>query len=76
MDKSTLAKLTQQVIRKFPEMEGVRPSMKRTCDSNNGEKYELTYKGSASLPGGKTMRRVVRVIADEKGRILRMSTSK
>ena len=76
MDKSTIAKLTKQVTRKFPEMEGVRPGLKRTCDSNHGVKYELTYKGSAKLPGGKTMRRVVRVVADEKGRILRMSTSK
>ncbi len=76
MDKSILAKLTKKVTRKFPEMEGVHPSLKRTCDSNNDEKYEITYKGSATLPGGKTMQRVVRVIADEKGRILRMSTSK
>lgn len=76
MDKSTLAKLTKEVARKFPEMEGVRPSLKRKCESNNGLQYEVTYKGSAELPGGKTMRRIVRVIADEKGRILRMSTSK
>jgi hypothetical protein len=76
MDKSTIAKLTKQVSKKFPEMEGVRPSLKRACDSNHGPKYELTYKGSAELPGGKKMKRVVRVIADDKGRILRMSTSK
>jgi hypothetical protein len=76
MDKSTISKLTNQVIRKFPEMEGVRPSVKRKSGSGNGAQYELTFKSSAQLPGGKTMRRVVRVIADEKGRILRMSTSK
>lgn len=76
MDKSTLAKITRKVARKFPEMEGVRPSLKRKCESNNILQYEVTFKGSAELPGGKTMRRVVRVIADEKGRILRMSTSK
>jgi hypothetical protein len=76
MDKSTIVKLSKQVARKFPEMEGVRPSLKRTCESNNGTNYELIFKGSAELPGGKTMRRVVRVIANKKGRIIRMSTSK
>ncbi len=76
MDKSTISKLTKQVTGKFPEMEGVRPSLRRKGDTHNGAQYELTFKGCAKLPGGKTMRRVVRVVADEKGRILRMSTSK
>jgi hypothetical protein len=76
MEKSTITKLTKQIIRKFPEMEGVRPSLKRKGGYENGAQYELTFKSSAQLPGGRTMRRVVRVIADENGRILRMSTSK
>ncbi len=76
MDKSTITKLINQITRKFPEMEGVRPSLKRKSESENGAQYELTFKSSTKLPGGKMMRRVVRVITDEKGRILRMSTSK
>lgn len=77
MDKSAVQKITKQVTRKFPEMAGVRPSLKRNpCAKNAADHYELTFKGTAELPGGKTMRRVVRVIADAKGRILRMSTSK
>ncbi|NIS81505.1 MAG: hypothetical protein GTO14_15175 [Anaerolineales bacterium] len=76
MDRDTIIKLSKHVGREFPEMVGVRPSVKRDTKSPNGLRYVLTFKGDAELPGGKTMRRIVRVITDEKGRILRMSTSK
>lgn len=77
MDRSTLSKLCKQVASKFPEVMGVSPSIKRETKSSNGvARYVLTFKGHAALPGGKKIRRIVRVVADEDGRILRMSTSK
>lgn len=40
------------------------------------EQYLLTFKGKADLPGGRKISRVVRIVADERGRILKLSTSK
>jgi hypothetical protein len=77
MDKKIISKLSDRVSKKFPEMVGVRPIVKPEADSKNGtQKYLLTYKGQAALPGGKKLKRIVRVIADERGRVIRMSTSK
>jgi hypothetical protein len=77
MDRSTVAKLTQQVERKFPEMRGVKPSVKRDrAGAASKDRYILTFKGNAQLPGGRTLKRIVRVVAEANGRIIRMSTSR
>jgi len=44
--------------------------------SGIGNRFLLTFRGTATLPGGKTMQRVVRVIANEKGKVLKMALSK
>lgn len=77
MNREASERVSKKVRKQFPEMKGVKPSIK-TQRSPNGEStnFLLTYKGSAELPGGRTMRRVVRVVADEKGRVIRLSTSK
>jgi hypothetical protein len=50
----------------------VRPAVK----SEEGQRYLVTFKGTAELPDGKSMKRIVRVVADEKGDVIRMSTSR
>ncbi len=52
-------------------MEGVRPTVKPEKDH-----YVVTFKGAAELPNGKSMKRIVRVVADENGDVVRMSTSR
>jgi hypothetical protein len=69
--KEALDKVTKAVVRQFPEMDGVRPAIKEQRDE-----YLVTFKGAAELPGGKTIKRIVRVVANEKGEVLRMSTSR
>ena len=77
MKCSIIAKLNRQVAEKFPEMKGVNPTVRRGPQPKDGDqRYTLTYKGKADLPGGRKISRIVRVIADEEGRILRISTSK
>jgi hypothetical protein len=73
MDKGTIQKVARQVVRTFPEMDGVAPTVRAQGDEG---RFQLTFKGKASLPGGKSLTRIVRVVADERGRILRISTSK
>lgn len=75
MDKKLIEKITRKVTKTFPEMQDVRPSVKRE-QTRSGLRYRLTYKGKAEIPGGRTMKRIAHVLVDECGNVLRMSTSK
>jgi hypothetical protein len=75
MEKKLIDKISRKVAQSFPEMRGVRPKVKRE-QTRSGLRYRLTYKGSVELPGGRTMKRITHVLADENGTVLRMSTSK
>ncbi|MGD2058843.1 MAG: hypothetical protein PVF85_10405 [Anaerolineales bacterium] len=76
-DKDIVRSVSREVTRKFPEMAGVKPTLKKQ-KSKNGDLAQilLTYKGKVVLPGGKTMKRIVRVVANERGQIQKISTSK
>lgn len=76
MDKNTLSKVNHQVAKQFPEMAGVQPSVRRQESAGDANHFLLVYKGKAELPGGRQLTRIVRVVADERGRIVRMSTSR
>ena len=76
MDRSAISKLSSSVTRQFPEMKSVKPTVKKQKKPGGGSQFLLTYKGKVKLPGGKTMSRIVRVVADEDGRVIRMSSSK
>lgn len=76
MNNAAKSKVNRHVERKFPELKGARPSVKRQGSSSDQPNYLLVYKGKAELPGGKTMDRIVRVVADESGKIIRLSTSR
>lgn len=77
MNRSTIAKINRQVSRDFPEMKDINPTVRRRPQPKAGDqRYTLTYKGKAELPGGRFLNRIVRVVADEQGHILRISTSK
>jgi hypothetical protein len=77
MNRSTIAKLNRQVARQFPEMKDVQPKVKCEPHLKDGsQRFTLTYRGKAELPGGRKLSRIVRVVSDESGQILRISTSK
>lgn len=78
LDRKTLSQVNREIFRKFPEMKGIHPDVKaeRKAGREGRDRFVLTYKGKAALPGGGNITRIVRVVADQRGRILRMSTSK
>jgi hypothetical protein len=86
LNTSQLDAITRQVYRQFPELKGERPSVQRQAIEPEAkskrlgaaakERYVLTYKGSRRTPDGRTLVRIVRATADERGRILKISTSK
>jgi hypothetical protein len=73
----SISNVRNEVSKQFPEMAGVKPTIRKQETGKHGEEhYLLTFKGKADLPGGRKIHRVVRVVADERGRILKLSTSK
>ncbi len=75
MDPDAIERVTREVVRTYAEMRGVSPTVRRETRSAR-EQYILTYKAKVNLPGGKTMNRIVRVTADPRGRVERISTSR
>ena len=76
--------ISTTVYGKFPELTGVIPSVnkqsipnsKTLSKTNHTPRYLLTYKGVTSMPGGHTMHKIVRVVANDKGQVLKMTLSK
>jgi hypothetical protein len=75
MDPDAIARVTREVVRTYAEMQGVSPTVRREAQAAQ-EHYVLTYKAKVNLPGGKQMTRIVRVTADARGRVQRISTSR
>jgi hypothetical protein len=79
MDEKQLQAITSKVARKFPEVAGVRPQVKRQSSQNSKSSpatYLITYRGKSKTADGKSITRIVRVIANESGTIIKMSTSR
>jgi hypothetical protein len=75
MDADAIERVTREVVRTYAEMRGATPTVRRETQAPT-EQYALTYKAKVNLPGGKSMTRIVRVTADARGRVLRISTSR
>lgn len=79
VDARTIKAISSQVYRQFPEVKGSNPTIRlqssRKKDASPAV-YLLTYRGAAKTADGKTISRLVRVVADERGRIIKTSTSR
>jgi hypothetical protein len=80
MDSKTIGKISKNISRRFPDVGG-RPKIQRQNSPQAKGRdatptYLLIYKGQAEGPGGKTFSRRVRVVADAKGKIIKVSTSR
>jgi hypothetical protein len=77
--------VARQVYRQYPEVQGQKPSVQRqsaAAASKNGRTggqsggYVVTFKASRRTPDGRTLTRIVRATTDERGKVLKISTSK
>ena len=81
MDPQIVNGLKKEIYARFPEVSGCVPKIRKN-DKVQGKNivgkpsYLLTFQGSASNPQGKVIPRHVRVVADENGKILKISTSR
>lgn len=79
MDAKTIKNISQQVARQFPEVADARPNVRSQVAAKNTaapSTYLLTYNSRVAQPGGIAFNRSVRVVADEAGRILKITTSR
>jgi hypothetical protein len=76
LNPKALSKINKQVGRQFPELDGVEPKVQVQHTPDENRQFLLTYHGSAELPGGKRLKRIVRVVADVAGHVIRISTSR
>jgi hypothetical protein len=80
MDASLIKTISQDVYRRFPEFAGIQPKVRvqptQSKGSGSPQTYLLTYNSRVSLPDHKTLPRWVRVVSNEQGRILKVTTSR
>lgn len=75
MNSKSIHAINQQIYRQFPEVSGARPKVTQQ-KASGAANYLLTFNGRGEGPGGRSFKRTVRVIADESGRILKVTTSR
>ena len=73
--------ISRQIYRQFPEIKDARPVIQdqpgaKAAGLGNASRYLLTFKGRGQGPGGQTIMRIVRVVADDRGKVLKVSTSR
>jgi hypothetical protein len=81
MDTKFIKSISTQIYRRFPEVAGSQPkvspqSAPHAKSSPDSMSYLITYSGQVKSPNGKTIPRIVRVIANSKGHILKVTTSR
>ena len=72
MKADAIRKVTEQVLKKHPKLAGKLPKITEQSPGN----YLLVYRFSDELPGGKSISQTVRVVADEQGKISKISSSR
>jgi hypothetical protein len=80
LSASQVDAIVRQVYRQFPEMRHAQPAVQSQPGAKTpGEdhrRYLLTFKGRGQGPGGQSIVRIVRVVADDRGKVLKISTSR
>jgi len=84
MDPKILKTVVAQVQRRFPEFAGSQPKVRQQStpqakSASASPTYLLTFHSTAKVvsnDGSKTMPRWVRVVVSEKGKIIKITTSR
>ncbi len=79
MNQKTINKISKTVYKQFPEFRGNSPRVKQQPQPKSMREisnFVLTYRAVTVDEMGRKFPRQVRVVADQKGKIVRMSTSR
>jgi hypothetical protein len=75
MDQKYIRNVAAKVYRQFPEMSGIQPKVRRKTDSQGSPAgFLLTFNTKVNV-GGKALSRWVRVVTDDYGKIIKITTS-
>jgi hypothetical protein len=84
MDPKLLQTISQEIYHRFPDLRGRRPRVQAVKPGQtrstglaltNGARYLLVYSGRVAVSTGKQMPYTVRVVVNEQGKILKISSS-
>ena len=73
MKAKLIDRISEEVYRKHPDLKGVKPKI-TSREGDPAEDTLLVYQKKVSGPGGKSINRVVRAVADENGKIKKSKT--
>ena len=80
LSSAQIDSIASQIYRQFPEVREARPSVQNQPGPKGptgaDNRYLLTFKGRGQGPGGQTINRIVRVVADARGKVVKISTSR
>ena len=86
LDAKILNTIVNQVKRQFPEIAGSKPNVRvqhppqaknpSLAQENTPPLYLVTFRGTAATPEGKSIPRLVRVVVNADGKILKITTSR
>jgi len=77
MEPKTIDTICSQIYRRFPEVAGAKPRIQtQKTAAETDANYLLIFRGTSKTQDGKTMPRMVRVVVTERGKILKVTTSR
>lgn len=79
MNSKILKSISIQVYKYFPELEGASPKVQpQTLSKSLAEprNFLIVYRRTIKTDQGKSLQRIVRVVATSQGKILKMTTSR
>ena len=71
MDSAQIMSVNRQIYSQYPEFSGIKPSIQQ-----QGDNFVLTYKTKITLNTGKSLNRNLRLVVDQAGNMLKISTSR
>lgn len=72
MKTEAILKVNEKVLKKHPKLSGVSPKVSALSTGS----FLLQYSFRDDLPNGKSISQTIRVVADEDGKISKMSSSR
>lgn len=80
MNAELLNQITKQIHRRYPEFDGIRPKARVQKPPegarNPAKTYLVTFSKKVTLGDGNIMTRNLRVVTDENGKIIKVTTSR
>ena len=77
MNKDEIVKnLTNQALKKYPEFKGIKPKVKWSLTSNDNQTCTLSFQTIISTSNGRDLYRRIKIIGNDEGKILKISSSK